>query len=54
MEKIKEQEILERGSKLPEEYRDKFDYLLLSMVEHDYSYDEILNRLEGFLNELNK
>lgn len=54
MEKTKEQEILERGSKLPEEYKNKFDYLLMSMVEHEYSYDEILDKLEGFLNNLNK
>ena len=54
MEKTREQEILERGSKLPEVYRNKFDCLLLDLVDKEYSHDEVLDKLEEFLNNLNK
>lgn len=50
----REQEILERGAKLPEVLRHKFGDLLLYYVEHGYDHDEVLNKLEEFLNNFEK
>lgn len=50
----KAEEILKRGSNLPELLRNKFNELLLFYVDHEYTEDEILIELEKFLNNFEK
>ena len=50
----REEEILERGSKLSEGLKRAFNDLLTFYVEHEYEHDDMIDRLEKFLNSVER